>query len=561
MFTTAIRTKSLVALATAVAIVMLCGSNESTADPPRTALKPVPPMRSAPRSMHQEGRAEKAASRKLSWRASHKVMPEPEVPSPATRQPGIVDQKLTIPALGKAAKNLSERHGGSSESGRAIATSQRQGGKPSSLGAMIARTPSPRELRKGTNADDPAAISQVAFMQEIVTSGAGGNSGDGTLPPRIAMEPADPFKDPFGDFGSANVDSSARLINQEQDAAEGFSIPQLEGNGGLQMPTQPDASPAQLSPPNDPNLDSSETGNNPWKAGVEAGVEAGSTAPPLDSPSDRPGVVPPSLSVPLNDLSTGAEDDSSSAPQRDESAESGNDGSRAKLGEYTTTTCDELRQRLASRTIRDINLDISPPFRPAILEEDMFEERYKTFQENQLPRTWRNLAGETMVEGKFIGLEFENAVIEKVDGQQVEILLRRLSEPDLAYITEQWGLPPECQLPNVPYQPRQWLPITMTWKASALCHKPLYFEDVNLERYGHTTGPFAQPLISTAHFFVNIAVLPYKMGIHPPNECQYALGYYRPGNCAPWIIPPVPLSLRGALFQAGAVGAGIGLIP
>ena len=101
----------------------------------------------------------------------------------------------------------------------------------------------------------------------------------------------------------------------------------------------------------------------------------------------------------------------------------------------------------------------------------------------------------------------------------------------------------------------------MTWKASGLCHKPLYFEEVNLERYGQTAGPFAQPVLSTAHFFVNIAVLPYKMGIHPPTECQYALGYYRPGNCAPWIIPPVPISLRGALFQAGAVGAGIALIP
>ena len=30
------------------------------------------------------------------------------------------------------------------------------------------------------------------------------------------------------------------------------------------------------------------------------------------------------------------------------------------------------------------------------------------------------------------------------------------------------------------------------------------------------------------------------------------LGHYRPGNCAPYIIDPVPLSLRGALFQAGA---------
>ena len=100
----------------------------------------------------------------------------------------------------------------------------------------------------------------------------------------------------------------------------------------------------------------------------------------------------------------------------------------------------------------------------------------------------------------------------------------------------------------------------MTWTASALCHKPLYFEEVQVERYGHTAG-IVQPFISGAHFFVNIAFLPYNMGINPPNECQYALGYYRPGNCAPWLMPPVPLSIRGAAVQAGAVAGVIAIIP
>ncbi len=101
----------------------------------------------------------------------------------------------------------------------------------------------------------------------------------------------------------------------------------------------------------------------------------------------------------------------------------------------------------------------------------------------------------------------------------------------------------------------------MTWKASNLCHTPLYFEDVNLERYGHTHGPVLEPVVQSAHFFANIAVLPYKMGVHSPKECQYALGYYRPGNCAPWIIPPVPLSVRGALVQGAALTGAFWLIP
>jgi hypothetical protein len=89
----------------------------------------------------------------------------------------------------------------------------------------------------------------------------------------------------------------------------------------------------------------------------------------------------------------------------------------------------------------------------------------------------------------------------------------------------------------------------------------LYFEEVQLERYGHTAGPLLQPVLSGAHFFLNIASLPYQMGIHPPHECQHPLGYYRPGNCAPWLVPPIPLSVRGGLLAAGLYAGGVYMIP
>ena len=89
----------------------------------------------------------------------------------------------------------------------------------------------------------------------------------------------------------------------------------------------------------------------------------------------------------------------------------------------------------------------------------------------------------------------------------------------------------------------------------------LYFEQIQLERYGHTAGPWSQPFLSGGHFILNIATLPYKMGMHPMNECQYSLGYYRPGSCAPWLISPVPLSLQGAASQAGAIFGGGALFP
>jgi hypothetical protein len=125
---------------------------------------------------------------------------------------------------------------------------------------------------------------------------------------------------------------------------------------------------------------------------------------------------------------------------------------------------------------------------------------------------------------------------------------------------DQGDLPHYCPLGDDPFVPRHWPGVTFTWKASGLCHKPLYFEEVALERYGHTWG-YLQPVVSGVHFFGTLPILPYKMGVEQPWECMYALGYYEPGSCAPYMIYPVPLNLRGALLEAGAWTGGVLLIP
>jgi len=121
--------------------------------------------------------------------------------------------------------------------------------------------------------------------------------------------------------------------------------------------------------------------------------------------------------------------------------------------------------------------------------------------------------------------------------------------------------PFECALEATPYGGRYWEEIVYMWKASALCHKPLYFEDEQLERYGHSWPPCVQPFVSGAHFFCRLPVLPYCMGLEPPTECIYSLGHYRPGSCAPYMIYPVPLSFRAGLIQAGAVVGTAAAVP
>lgn len=139
--------------------------------------------------------------------------------------------------------------------------------------------------------------------------------------------------------------------------------------------------------------------------------------------------------------------------------------------------------------------------------------------------------------------------------------LKPLDQISINIAAEPGPFPAECGLGDETFVPRNFACTTYAWKASALCHKPLYFEDYDLERYGHTASPLLQPFISAAQFYLVLPILPYRMGLEPPGECIYALGYYRPGSCAPRIIPNVPISLRGALLEAGVWVAGVALIP
>lgn len=108
---------------------------------------------------------------------------------------------------------------------------------------------------------------------------------------------------------------------------------------------------------------------------------------------------------------------------------------------------------------------------------------------------------------------------------------------------------------------RAWAMVEVNWEASALGHYPLYFEDVGLERHGHTVCPWLQPGISAAKFYTSVIVLPYKMGADPPHQCVYALGHYRPGGRAPRIVYRPLFSVRGAAAQAAVMTGGAFVFP
>ena len=118
-------------------------------------------------------------------------------------------------------------------------------------------------------------------------------------------------------------------------------------------------------------------------------------------------------------------------------------------------------------------------------------------------------------------------------------------------------VPPECSLGQERLEPRHWERTTFSWVAAATYHKPIYFDDDQLERYGHTFGPVTQTTLSAVKFFATVPLVPYYMGVNPPNECIYDLGQYRPGSCAPYYFDPFPLSVRGAINE----GLFLGILP
>jgi hypothetical protein len=114
--------------------------------------------------------------------------------------------------------------------------------------------------------------------------------------------------------------------------------------------------------------------------------------------------------------------------------------------------------------------------------------------------------------------------------------------------------------------PSRFNPQLVNWAAPAFYTNPLYFEQPNVERYGHYVGicdgdNLTQSAISAAHFFVCVPVLPYKIGAECPTECNYTLGSYRPGSCNPHQLVKPPLSLRGLVFEGAAATGLVFLLP
>jgi hypothetical protein len=99
---------------------------------------------------------------------------------------------------------------------------------------------------------------------------------------------------------------------------------------------------------------------------------------------------------------------------------------------------------------------------------------------------------------------------------------------------------------------RSWPSQTMQVEPNYVCYDRLYFQQINVERYGWDFG-FIAPLVSAGEFFKDVALLPYHMGTEPFRCYECSTGYCLPGDPVPLLCYPPHLSLTGAAAEAGVV--------
>lgn len=106
-----------------------------------------------------------------------------------------------------------------------------------------------------------------------------------------------------------------------------------------------------------------------------------------------------------------------------------------------------------------------------------------------------------------------------------------------------------------------WVSPRLSAHTAYVQYRPLYFEEVNLERYGYNFGCL-QPFVSAARFYGTLPILPYKICDSSP--CSYDINLeFAPAATA---APPVPLcrkpfNCKAAVFQSAVMTGAFLLIP
>jgi hypothetical protein len=127
-------------------------------------------------------------------------------------------------------------------------------------------------------------------------------------------------------------------------------------------------------------------------------------------------------------------------------------------------------------------------------------------------------------------------------------------------------IPERVVFPNDPiistetYQGRQFYPTRMEVAPYYLCHGRLYFQQINVERYGWDLGVYA-PLISGLAFLYDFVTLPYHLATEPCRHFEYNTGWCLPGDPVPLLLYPLHVSPTGFVAEVGTILTLVAVFP
>jgi hypothetical protein len=113
-------------------------------------------------------------------------------------------------------------------------------------------------------------------------------------------------------------------------------------------------------------------------------------------------------------------------------------------------------------------------------------------------------------------------------------------------------------LTEKPFVARQWPARSMVVEPAYVYYGRLLFENLNSERYGWDLG-FVGPFVSAAHFYKDVALLPYHCLTDPFRCGDSGAGYCLPGDPVPYLLYPPTYSAAGAAAEGVVVMALIGI--
>ena len=202
-----------------------------------------------------------------------------------------------------------------------------------------------------------------------------------------------------------------------------------------------------------------------------------------------------------------------------------------------------FREALRDATIEDFDEDSTSG-----LDSDEQDEETQLFEydKDRLPR---------VVDGRFVlpPLRASSVETENIGNGSIPESFRDL-ESDPSRLLPESGA--QRQLDSKP-----WNWSVSHFAAANTFSFPRYFEDRQLERHGHERFPVLTPITSGLRFAATVPLLPYLTTLSPPCQCEYTLGYYRSGSCAPVLHQQPPLDKRALVVEAAAVGAAIAILP